>query len=191
MALLTFRRMRCACDVCGTVQAVRAELTVVRLRTWKDRWYDTDRVLLYANCFWIFFFVFLFVEILFIYIACCVVFENIINLLLWPSIFAVTYYLLTLLIRRYNRFAVLERFKSVRNRPPSHAYVCLKRLYELGRPFPCVQISRNIETKDLGTFIDSSLSFRQQYSYVIDKAYQQLGFIHRLTSDLNDPFCLK
>ena len=67
----------------------------------------------------------------------------------------------------------------------------LKRFYGLGRPFPCVQISRNIETKDLDTIFDSSLSFRQEYSYVIDKAYQQIDFIHRLTSDFNDPFCLK
>lgn len=46
--------------------------------------------------------------------------------------------------------------------------------------------------KDLGIYFDSSLSFNDHYSYILNKASSMLGFINRFSSDpkaLKSLFC--
>lgn len=45
--------------------------------------------------------------------------------------------------------------------------------------------------KDLGVILDSSLTFNEHTSSVIDKANRQLGFITKISREFTDPYCLK
>ena len=45
--------------------------------------------------------------------------------------------------------------------------------------------------KDLGVLLDSEMSFREHYAYIISKASRNLGFIFRLASEFRDPYCLR
>ena len=45
--------------------------------------------------------------------------------------------------------------------------------------------------KDLGVLLDSEMSFREHYAYIISKASRNLGFIFRLASEFRDSYCLR
>lgn len=52
-------------------------------------------------------------------------------------------------------------------------------------------IERVASFRDLGVILDSQLTFREHYSYIIAKANRSLGFIFRLSKEFTDPHCLK
>ena len=45
--------------------------------------------------------------------------------------------------------------------------------------------------KDLGIYFDEKLSFKNHYSYIINKANSMLGFVKRWSKDFPDPYTLK
>lgn len=56
----------------------------------------------------------------------------------------------------------------------------------------CDTVIRRVSSvKDLGVWLDETLSFNTHVDYVISKANKSLGLIVRLSSDIRDPLCLK
>lgn len=53
------------------------------------------------------------------------------------------------------------------------------------------QIERVDKLKDLGVLLDYQLTFKLHYSYVVEKANRQLGFILKIAKEFNDPICLR
>lgn len=52
-------------------------------------------------------------------------------------------------------------------------------------------IERVSSFKDLGVILDTQLTFREHYSFVIAKANKNLGFIFRISKEFTDPHCLR
>ena len=59
--------------------------------------------------------------------------------------------------------------------------------YRMGEE--CIERAKVV--KDLGVMLDSELSFREHYSYIINKAMRNLGFIFRVSAEFWDPYCLR
>lgn len=52
-------------------------------------------------------------------------------------------------------------------------------------------IERAYVVKDLGVLLDTELTFKEHYSYIIAKANRNLGFIIRTAFNFQDPYCLR
>ena len=57
--------------------------------------------------------------------------------------------------------------------------------------FGPTQIVRESSIKDLGGWLDDTITFNDQINHVVDKANKVLGLIACLASELKDPLCLK
>ena len=53
------------------------------------------------------------------------------------------------------------------------------------------EIERVSTFKDLGVLLDTQLSFREHYSYIVAKSNRNLGFIFRISKEFTDPYCLR
>ena len=52
-------------------------------------------------------------------------------------------------------------------------------------------LQRVNRVKDLGVILDERLTYVQHFSNTIDKAYRQLGFMFKISSEFRDPLCFK
>ena len=52
-------------------------------------------------------------------------------------------------------------------------------------------LNRITVVKDLGVLLDTQLTFRNHYSYIIARANRNLGFIMRIARKFTDPYCLR
>lgn len=52
-------------------------------------------------------------------------------------------------------------------------------------------LERVHHVKDLGVILDSTLTFRQHISYIVEKSSKTLGFIFRIAKNFSDVYCLK
>lgn len=53
-----------------------------------------------------------------------------------------------------------------------------------------IAITRVNFVKDLGVFLDQKLAFSDHISFITDRAYKNLGFVMRVSSNFTDPGCI-